>query len=133
MEGFHGQTLEHELRLGTFMRTGDAKVIEGAGFPHIPSPDSGLIISTLSDAQVQIFLPAPLRREFVRDRQPYLLPAVQDGPLSFAAIRIPRYGRWIAAGGAAMLLAVFFRMCSMWHPGALLKYRLRHSEPAPAN
>ena len=107
MDGFREQTREHEQRLGTFMRTGDPEVIEGVGFPHIPyfSPDQ--IIATLRDAQVVAMLPAPLRRDGVRDRQPDAAATVHDGPLSFVAIRAFVWGPGIAVLGGAMILAAF--------------------------
>lgn len=104
-DSFRGQTLEHEQRLGTFMRTGDAGVIEGARFPQIPHYSPELIVSLLGDPQVQELLPGPLRRDLVRDHAPSLLPSIRDGPLSLAAVLALRNGSWLAAAGVAMLLA----------------------------
>jgi hypothetical protein len=107
LDAFRDQTLEHEQRLGEFMRTGEAGVIEGVGFPRIPYIYPGVILSLLGDPQVQPFLPGPLRRDLVRDREPSLLPSVHDGPLCFVAVRVLRSGRWFAAAGIAMLFAAF--------------------------
>jgi hypothetical protein len=104
LEAFRSQTLEHERRLGTFMRTGDPAVIEGAGFPHIPYISAEVVLSLLRDPEVQPMLPGPLRRDLVRDRQPSLLPSIQDGPLTLVAVRVLRNGRWFAAAGIAVLL-----------------------------
>jgi hypothetical protein len=49
---FRVQTLEHEQRLGTFMRTGDATVINGTSFPHIPHYSPDLIVMLLGDPKV---------------------------------------------------------------------------------
>jgi len=107
-ESFSLQKTEQEQRLGTFMRTGDASVIESVSFPHIPHYSAELIVSLLRDPEVQGLLPGPLRRDLVRDRQPALLPSVRDGPLSFAAVRALRNGPWFAAAGAAALFAAFW-------------------------
>jgi hypothetical protein len=106
-DSFSSQALEHEQRLGTFMRTGDAGIIEGATFPHIPHYSPELIVSLLGDPQVQALLPGPLRRDLVRDHAPSLLPSIRDGPLSLAAVHALRSGPWLAAAGIAMLLAAF--------------------------
>jgi hypothetical protein len=104
LESFRGQTLEHERRLGTFMRTGDPGVIEGVGFPQIPYISAEPILSLLRDPGVQPMLPGPLRRDLVRDHQAALLPLIQDGPLALVAVRVLRGGRWFSAAGIAMLL-----------------------------
>jgi hypothetical protein len=106
-EAFRGQSTEQESRLGTFMRTGDAGVITGAAFPQIPHYSPELIVSLLGDPQVQGLLPGPLRRDLVRDREPSVVSSVRDGPLSLAAVHALRDGPWIAAAGAAVLLAAF--------------------------
>ncbi len=103
--GFRVQTLEHEQRLGTFMRTGDATVINGTSFPHIPHYSPDLIVMLLGDPKVQPLLPGPLRRDLVRDRDPSLLPSIHDGPLSYAAVCLLRNGPWFAGAGIAGLLA----------------------------
>jgi len=108
LDAFRVQTLEHEQRLGTFMRTGDAGVIEGVSFPRIPYIYPDLMISLLRDPDVQPLLPGPLRRDLVRDREPSLLPSIKDGPLSLIAVLALRNGPWFAAAGAAMLLAAFY-------------------------
>jgi hypothetical protein len=107
MDGFREQTREHERRLGTFMRTGDASVLESVSFPRIPYYSADQIISTLRDPQVVPMLPAPLRRDAVRDVQPEALPTIHDGPLSFAAIRIMGWGPGCAILGVALLLGAF--------------------------
>jgi hypothetical protein len=104
-EGFRGQTLEHEWRLGTFMRKGDANIIEGVSFPRIPTYSSEQIVSTLRDPQVLALLPAPLRRDAVRDRQPSLLPSIQDGPLSHVALRVRVCGLALALVGVGLIAA----------------------------
>jgi len=106
-ETFRVERIEQEQRLGTFMRTGDASVIESVGFPHIPHYSPQLIVSLLRDPEVQRLLPGPLRRDLVRDREPALLPSVRDGPLSVAAVRALRNGPWFAAAGLAALFAAF--------------------------
>ena len=107
-QSYRSQTLEQEQRLGTFLRTGDTSFIEGASFPHIPHYSPGLIVSLLGDPKVQPLLPGPLRRDLVRDRDPALLPAIQDGPLSFAAVRALHDGPWFAGAGIALLLAALY-------------------------
>ncbi len=104
LETFRSQTREHERRLGTFLRTGDPGAIESVGFPHIPYISAEVILSLLRDPGVQPLLPGPLRRDLVRDRQPSLLPSIQDGPLALVAVRMLQSGRWIAAAGIAMLV-----------------------------
>jgi hypothetical protein len=113
LDAFRIQTLEHEQRLGTFMKTGDLGVIKSVGFPHIPYIDADAMLSVLRDPEVQPMLPGPLRRDLVRDRQPSLLPSIQDGPLALAAICVLRNGRWFAAGGVAVLLIA---CCWAWLP-----------------
>jgi hypothetical protein len=110
LEEFHAQTLEHEQRLGTFMRKGDPTVISGVEFPHIPFAAKD-ILPTLGDPLVQPLLPAPLRRDLVRDRQPSLLNGVEDGPLSYVALRVFAFGPWIAAAGAALLASALVGAC----------------------
>jgi len=107
-EASRSQTLEHEQRLGTFMRTGDAGVIESVSFPHIPHYSAELIVSLLGDPGVRALLPGPLRRDYSRDRDPSLLPSIQDGPLNLAAVRALRNGAWFAGAGAALLLAALY-------------------------
>jgi hypothetical protein len=107
-QSYRTQTLEQEQRLGTFMRTGDAGVIEGTSFPHIPHYSPELIVSLLGDPKVQPLLPGPLRRDLVRDRDPSLLPSIQDGPLSYAAVRALRNGPWFAGAGIVLLLTAFY-------------------------
>jgi hypothetical protein len=102
-DSFRAQTLGHEQILGAFARTGDASEIEGAAFPRIPMFSGDGIIATLRDPQVLALFPAPLRRDFVRDRQPSLLDSERDGPLSFAALRAEECGPAIALAGAAMV------------------------------
>lgn len=102
-DSFRAQTLGHERLLGTFARTGDASEIEGAAFPRIPMFSGAGIMATLRDPQVVALLPAPLRRDFVRDRQPSLLDSERDGPLSFAVLRAQEWGPAIALAGAAMV------------------------------
>jgi hypothetical protein len=106
LETFRDQTREHERRLGTFMRTGDASVIESVAFPRIPYM-AAQIIPVLRDTLVQPLLPAPLRRDLVRDRQPELLPGVRDGPLSFLAIHVLGCGPPVAGAGVALLVGAF--------------------------
>ena len=106
-ESFRAQTVEHEQRLGTFMRTGDAAVLEGVSSPRIPMYSGERLVSILGDPQVVAQLPAPMRRDQVRDRQPLLLAAEQDGPLCFAAIRLEGWGRGIAAAGLALIAGSF--------------------------
>ncbi len=103
LEDFRDQTREHEQRLGTFMRTGDARVIESVSFPHIPYV-ANQIIPVLRDAAVQPLLPAPLRRDLVRERQSSLLPLVKDGPLNFLAIHVLGYGPRFVGTGIALLV-----------------------------
>jgi hypothetical protein len=103
---FRGQTREHEQRLGTFMRTDDARVIESASFPRIPYV-SELMIPVLRDPLVQPLLPAPLRRDLVRDRKADLLPNVEDGPLNFVAIHILSYGPGFVGIGLGLLVGAF--------------------------
>lgn len=102
-ETFRAQSLEQERRLGDFMRTGDASLIESVGFPLIPTYSARQIVSTLRDPQMLALLPAPLRRDAVRDAHPSLLPTVQDGPLSYAALRVREWGPAIAAAGIALI------------------------------
>jgi hypothetical protein len=106
LEDFRRQTREHEQRLGTFMRADDSRVIESVSFPRIPYL-SEQIIPVLRDPEVQPLLPAPLRRDLVRDRQPDLLPHVKDGPLNFLAIHVLGYGPQFVGTGVAVLLGVF--------------------------
>jgi hypothetical protein len=106
-DGFREQTREHEQRLGTFARTGDASVLESVSFPHIPYYSADQIISTLRDPQVLAMLPAPLRRDAVRDSQPDAVPTIHDGPLSFAALRVQGWGPVCAVLGVALMLAAF--------------------------
>jgi len=106
-DSFRAQTVEHEQRLGTFMRTGDAAVLEGVSSPRIPMYSGERLVSILEDPQVVAQLPAPMRRDQVRDRQPLLLAAEQDGPLCFAAIRLEGWGRGIAAAGLALIAGSF--------------------------
>jgi hypothetical protein len=106
LDDFRNHTREHEQRLGTFMRTDDARVIEGVTFPHIPYV-ADQIIPVLRDAAVQPLLPAPLRRDLVRDREPGLLPNVEDGPLNFLAIHVLGYGPGIVGTGIALLAGAF--------------------------
>lgn len=104
---FRLQTLEQERRVGTFMRTDDARVIESVSFPHIPYT-AAQIIPLLRDPRVRPLLPGPLRRDFARDRTPLQVPAIHDGPLSFAATHALRNGRWFITLGLAALGAAFF-------------------------
>jgi hypothetical protein len=104
-ETFRGYTLEHERRLGGFMRTGDAGLILGQQFPQIPLYDPQKILSALGDPALQPLLPGPLRRDLVRDRRPDLLPTVRDGPLSLLSVRALENGRWFTAAGLAALAA----------------------------
>ncbi len=101
---FREQTREHEQRLGTFMRTGDARVIESVGFPRIPY-EAAYILPVVRDTSVQPLLPAPMRRELVRDEGPALLDCAQDGPLCFLSIRVLACGRLLVAAGTLLLLA----------------------------
>jgi len=101
-DAFRQHALEHEQRVGAFMRTGDASVIEGVEFPHIPYL-ANQILPLLRDPVVQPLLPGPLRRDLVRDRDSALLPSVRDGPLSFVAIRLLRSGRLFILLGLATL------------------------------
>ncbi len=103
LEEFRVQTREQEQRLGTFMRTDDARVIEGVGFPHIPYT-AAEILPVLRDPLVRPLLPAPLRRDLVRDRDPSLLSGVEDGPLNFLAIHVLGYGPRFAGAGLALLV-----------------------------
>jgi hypothetical protein len=103
---FRSQTREHEERLGTFMRTDDARVIESVNFPRIPYV-SELMIPVLRDPLVQPLLPAPLRRDLVRDRQPDFLSHVEDGPLNFVAIHMLTYGPGLVGVGLALLVGAF--------------------------
>jgi hypothetical protein len=103
---FRHQTLEQERRVGTFARTGDASVIERAQFPQIPD-QAEKILPLLRDPLLQPLLPAPLRREFVRDRNPAELPSIRDGPLSFVAIRAMRNGLGFILIGLALLGVAF--------------------------
>jgi hypothetical protein len=107
LDGFRGQTREHEERLGTFMRTGDASAIRSVSFPHIPYFSADQIISTLRDPQVVAMLPAPLRRDQVRDSQPAALATIRDGPLSHVAVRAFGWGPECAALGVAVLVGAF--------------------------
>jgi hypothetical protein len=116
-ESFRAQTIEHEQRLGTFMRTGDAAVLEAFSFPRIPMYSGERLVAILQDPRVVALLPAPLRRDQVRDRQPSLLAAEEDGPLSFAAIRLEGWGSGIAAAGLA-LIAGSFLLARRAGPGA---------------
>jgi hypothetical protein len=108
LEVFREQTREHENRLGTFMRTMDPGVIEGVEFPRIPYV-AGEMLPIMRDPLVQPLLPAPLRRDLVRDSNPGLLSTEHDGVLSFMAIHVLACGLWLAAGGVALLLAVAVR------------------------
>jgi hypothetical protein len=101
---FREQTREHEQRLGTFMRTGDARVIESVGFPRIPY-NAVDILPVLRDRSVLSLLPAPLRRDVVRDSYPALLASAEDGPFCFLAIRVLASGRLFLGAGALLLLA----------------------------
>jgi hypothetical protein len=103
---FRHQTLEQEQRVGTFMRTGEASVIERAPFPQIPE-QAEKILPLLRDPLLQPLLPGPLRRELVRDRNPAELPSIKDGPLSFAAIRALRNGWCFILIGWALLGVAF--------------------------
>jgi hypothetical protein len=107
LDGFRGQTREHEERLGTFMRTGDASAIRSVSFPHIPYFSADQIISTLRDPQVVAMLPAPLRRDQVRDSQPAALATIRDGPLSHVAVRAFGWGPECAVLGVAVLVGAF--------------------------
>lgn len=113
---FRQQTLEHEERLGTFMRTGDARVITDVGFPRIPG-SAAEILSLLGDGRVQRLLPAPLRRELVRERDPARLGQMQSGPVSFAAIRLLNRGAWLVAAGAALLAGALVTALRRGRPG----------------
>jgi hypothetical protein len=104
-ETYRAHTLEHERRLGSFMRTGDAGSIRGQEIPHIPYYDPEKIIATLGDKDLQPLLPGPMRRDLVRERDPSLLASVQDGPLSLLALRALENGRWFSAAGLAALAA----------------------------
>jgi hypothetical protein len=95
---FRLQTLEHEVRLGAFMRTGDARVITDVKFPHIPGSAAG-ILRSLRDPDVRTLLPAAMRS----DQPPSGLSSMQGGPLSLSAIQALRCGPWFVAGGVAML------------------------------
>jgi hypothetical protein len=110
LEVFRNQTIEHEQRLGSFMRTGNQGIITSVQFPRIPGGASE-IIGSLSDPNVQPLLPGPLRRDLIRDHNPELLPTVKDGPLASAALFLARNGLWIALAGAALLLS------AIWYPG----------------
>ena len=103
---FRHQTLEQEQRVGTFVRTGDASVIERAQFPQIPD-QAEIILPLLRDPLLQPLLPAPLRREFVRDRNPAELLLIKNGPLSFIAIRALRNGLGFILIGLALLGVAF--------------------------
>jgi hypothetical protein len=107
LDGFREQTREHEERLGTYLRTGDASVIKSVSFPHIPYFSADQIISTLRDPLVVAMLPAPLRRDQVRDSQPAAVASIQDGPLSYVAVRAFAWGPECAALGVAMLIGAF--------------------------
>jgi hypothetical protein len=104
-ETFRGYTLEHERRLGTYMRTGDAGLIQGREFPQIPLYEPQKILSALGDPALQPLLPGPLRRDLVRDKSPQLVASVHDGPLSLVAVRALSAGRWFTAAGLAALAA----------------------------
>jgi hypothetical protein len=108
LEVFRGQTREHEQRLGTFMRTMDPSVIESVDFPRIPY-GAGEMLPILRDPLVRPLLPAPLRRDLVRDSDPGLLSSVHDGALTFVAIRLLGSGPWCVAAGVALLLAICMR------------------------
>lgn len=108
-ESYTAYTREHEQRMGTFMRTGDAGVITREEFPHIPHYSAKLIVAMLSDAQVQPLLPGPLRRDLVRDREPELVASTRDGPLSLLAVRALRGGYGFAAAGLALIAFGAFR------------------------
>lgn len=116
-DSFRAETLEHERTLGTFMRTGDASVVESLSFPRIPMYSGELIVSILRDPQVVALLPGPLRRDQVRDREPQLLAAVQDGPLSLAAVRAEECGPGIAAAAVAVIAAALL-LARRAEPGA---------------
>jgi hypothetical protein len=103
---FRHQTLEQEQRVGTFVRTGDASVIERAQFPQIPD-QAEIILPLLRDPLLQPLLPAPLRRELVRDRNPAELPLIKNGPLSCIAIRALRNGLGFILIGLALLGVAF--------------------------
>ncbi len=118
LEGFRQQTLEHERRLEAFTATGDAGVIRGVEFPHIPG-SAEEIISLLRDAKVRALLPGPLRRGLPNGPTPSA-PA-GDGPLAVAAACALRSGPWVASAGSAMLLA-----------GLLLSRVRRRAEKLPA-
>jgi hypothetical protein len=131
LEEFRNQTREHERRLGTFMRTGDARVIESVSFPRIPYL-ADQMIPVLRDPAVQPLLPAPLRRDLVRDRQPNLLFRVEDGPLNFLAIQVLGYGPGFVGAGIA-LLACAFLLARRSVPRALGQSVPRPMETDPAS
>ena len=101
-ESFRRQTLEHEQRLLAFTRTGEAGVIKGVEFPHIPGT-ADEIIALLRDAKVRALLPGPLRRGPADG--PDVPDSAGDGPLGNAAAAAMRNGPWFASAGLALLLA----------------------------
>jgi hypothetical protein len=105
LETFRQQTREHEHRLGTFMRTRDPNVIEGVEFPRIPYV-AAEILPVLRDPLVQPLLPAPLKRDLVRDRDPDQLPSIHDGILNYTAIHVLASGRWFLLGSVVVFLIV---------------------------
>ena len=88
------------------MTTGDTSVITSVAFPRIPY-DAGRILADPQDPLVHPLLPAPLRRDFVRDRSPELLSSMREGPLNFVAIRVLESGAAFVGFGTALLLGVF--------------------------
>lgn len=101
LETFRAQTIEHERRLGMFMRTGDPHVIDSVSFPHIPGTASELI-SLMQDKALLSRLPSPMQRDFARDRKPAAVAMIHDGVLSFLAVTLFRFRNVIL--GIAVIL-----------------------------
>ena len=104
LEVFRQQTIEHERRLGSFMRSNDPHIIDSVTFPHIPGTASELI-ALLRDKELQERLPGPLRRDGVRDRDPSRLAGIRDGPLSQLVKGLFRCRFWVLGAAAAAALA----------------------------
>jgi hypothetical protein len=98
-ENFRAQTVEHERRLAGFAATGDAGLIRGTEFPHIPG-SADEIVALVGDAKVRALLPGPIRR-----------PAF-GGPLAKAAARALQSGGWFVSAGLALLAAAFLVSCA---------------------